>query len=270
MISYCIAAYRPIYAGRLLADLVVKTTSPYEILLWLNTASDTFEAEIAGHAARGVPVRVVGRTPHNIGMTAYRELFSNAQYPLLAQIDDDVVCVSSGISERANALFNRFPAVRQLVADVWQDEFTTGARPPLANYQPYDIAEGLYRGPIDGWFSIYHRSVLPMLLALPFSAYVGLGAIACARLAHRGQLGLLDCGMKVFHVIGPEYAHCFSMLDFEIEKYRRLGRREIVDWYEGWRDRADRVEPSADRVAAAIAAVSRVGATKQERAPSVS
>jgi hypothetical protein len=26
------------------------------------------------------------------------------------------------------------------------------------------------------------------------------------------------------------------MLDFEIEKYRRLGRHEIVSWYEGARD----------------------------------
>jgi hypothetical protein len=225
-------------------------------------ANDALEEAIAAYAARGIPVRVVGRTPQNIGMTAYRGLFGSTQYSLLAQIDDDVICVSSGIAERANRLFDRFPAVRQLVADVWQDEFTTGARPPLESYRPYDVAEGLYSGPIDGWFSIYHRSVLPMLLALPYAAYVGLGALVRAQLARRGWHGLLDRGMKVFHVIGPEYAHHFGMLDFEIEKYRRLGRREIVDWYEGWRARADRVQPSVDRVEAIIAAISRVGSAR--------
>ena len=264
MISYCIAVYRPVYARLLLADLVAKTTSPYEILVWINVASEELEAEIAAVASQGIPLRVLGRTPENIGMTAYRELFKSARYPLITQIDDDVVCVSRGIAERAQRLFQRFPGVRQLVADVWQDEFTTGARPPLEHYCAYDAAEGLYSGPIDGWFSICHRSVLPTLLALPFSPYIGLGGMLRAQLARRGQLALLDRGMKVFHVVGPEYAHRFGMLDFEIEKYRRLGRSEIVAWYEGWRDRGDRVEPSADRIDAIRAAVSMVGAAASE------
>jgi hypothetical protein len=38
--------------------------------------------------------------------------------------------------------------------------------------------------------------------------------------------------MKVFHVIGPTYAKAFGMLQFEIEKYQRLGRHEIVAWYQ--------------------------------------
>jgi hypothetical protein len=38
--------------------------------------------------------------------------------------------------------------------------------------------------------------------------------------------------MRVFHVIGPEYASLFDMLDFEIAKYRSIGRGDIVNWYE--------------------------------------
>ena len=265
MISYCIAVYRPVYARLLLADLAAKTTAPFEILLWLNTADEAIEQDIAALAARGVPLRVLGRTPENIGMVAYQRLFGEARYPLLVQIDDDVVCVSRGIAERAHRLFGRFSSVRQLVADVWQDEFTTGARPALEHYQPYDAAEGLFNGPIDGWFSVYHRSILPLLLALPYSAYCGLGAMVRGKLAARGQLGLLDRGMKVFHVIGPEYASCFGMLDFEIEKYRRLGRADIVAWYEGWRARPDRVEPPADRVGAILAALGQIGAEATTR-----
>ena len=56
-----------------------------------------------------------------------------------------------------------------------------------------------------------------------------------ARLAQRGQSGVLDPAMQVFHVIGPAYADAFGMLEFEIEKYRCLGRSEIVDWYERYR-----------------------------------
>jgi hypothetical protein len=232
VISYCIAVYRPTYASLLLEDLVLKTTTPFEILVWLNVADTQLDNQIDSAVAAGVPLRVIGNTPHNIGMTAYPMLFRSARYPLITQLDDDIVCISRGIAERADCLFRRFPKVRQLVADVWQDEFTTGARPPIENYTAFDSGEGLYSGPIDGWFAIYHRSLLPLLISLPSAPYFALGAAVRARLAQRGLLGLLDCGMKVFHVIGPTYAKAFGMLQFEIEKYQRLGRHEIVAWYQ--------------------------------------
>lgn len=232
MISYCIALYRPTYARLLLADLVEKTSAPFEILVWLNVADAPLDAEIDAAIRSGVPLRVVGRTPDNIGMLAYRELFRAARYPLITQIDDDVVCISRGIAQRADRLFRRFPTVRQLVADVWQDEYTTGARPPIDQYSVFDENEGLYSGPIDGWFAVYHRSILPVLLSVPVAPYLPLGGAIRAQLARRGQHGLLDRGMKVFHVIGPEYAAAFGMLEFEIDKYRRLQRYDIVAWYE--------------------------------------
>ena len=234
MISYCIAVYRPTYARLLLAELARKTTARYEILVWLNVQDDGLTADLAAAKSHGVPLRVIGCTSQNIGMRAYRPLFRAARYPLITQIDDDVVCMSRGIAERADRLFRRFPKVRQLVADVWQDEHTTGARPPLEQYRDFDVAEGLYSGPIDGWFSIYHRSILPVLLSLPDAPYLSLGSAVHARLEQCGQHGVLDRGMRVFHVIGPTYADAFGMLDFEIEKYRRLGRHEIVAWYESY------------------------------------
>jgi hypothetical protein len=47
MISYCVAVYRPIYARLLLAELVEKTSVPFEILVWLNVADTALDAEIA-------------------------------------------------------------------------------------------------------------------------------------------------------------------------------------------------------------------------------
>ena len=248
MISYCIAIYRPTYARLLLADLVEKTSAPFEILVWLNVADVALDAEIENMTARGVPLRVLGRTPENIGMRAYAALFAAARHPLIAQIDDDVVCISRGIAERAERLFKRFPTVRQLVADVWQDEHTTGARPPLDQYRVFDAAEGLHDGPIDGWFSVYHRSIQPLLASLPFAPHVALGAETRVRLRQRGQNGLLDCGIKVFHVIGPAYANALGMLQFEIEKYRRLGRIDIVAWYETYRDNPGVTGPLPHRI----------------------
>jgi hypothetical protein len=231
VISYCIAALRPLYARRLVEDLVGKATVPSEVLIWMNTEDTELETFLAGAGSSAVSVRLVGKSPGNIGMSAYRKLFQAARYPLITQVDDDVVCVSRGIPERAARIFQVFPAVRQIVSDVWQDDFTTGARPPLSGYRCINEQEGLYDGPVDGWFSIYHRSILPMLLSLPYSPYCCIGHALQMRLRARRLLGVLCTRMKVFHVIGPQYASAFGMLDFEIDKYVRLGRPEIVKWY---------------------------------------
>jgi hypothetical protein len=232
MISYCIAAYRLIYTRMLIADLVRKTTAPFEILVWDNTADPGFQEVVNDAFWAGWPVRVIGCTPCNIGMSAYGELFRAARFPLVVQIDDDVLCVSRGIAERAAGIFDTHRDVRQIVADVWQDDLTTGARPPLAHYRCVDASSGLYDGPVDGWFSIYHRSILPLLLSLPLAQYCCLGAMVRSRLAGRNQRGVLCTHMKVFHAVGPAYASLFGMLDFEVAKYRRLGRSEIVHWYQ--------------------------------------
>lgn len=232
MISYCIAVYRPAYARLLITDLVRKTSAPFEILLWINAQDPDLESFIAERTTLGWPIVVVGRTPHNIGMRAYADLFRAARYTLVVQIDDDVLCVSRGIAERAAEVFRKHADVRQIVADVWQDEHTTGARPPLAHYRCVDGDDGLYEGSIDGWFSIYHRSILPIVLSRPLTPYYCLGAAVRSRLARRHQRGVLCTRMKVFHAIGPAYAALFGMLDFEIAKYRRLGRTDIVAWYE--------------------------------------
>lgn len=257
MISYCIASYRPRYSKLLIQDLIRKTTSPFEILLWLNVDDPEYDSFLAEQRAAGCPLRIIGKTPDNIGMRAYPLLFEQAQYELIAQIDDDVIAVSRNIAEQAYDIFCKFPRVKQLVADVWQDEFTTGARPPFTAYQPYESNYGLYDGPIDGWFSVLHRSALPFIVTKPDSNYFPLGAIVRNRLRATGSLGLLCTKFKVFHVIGPQYAFYFDMLDYEIEKYRRLGRSDVVDWYETARGTLPKQEELDARVQGIFAELDR-------------
>jgi hypothetical protein len=251
MISYCIAVHRPLYARMLIADLIRKTSVPFEILIWVNVEGEIFDVFVADRVAAGWPIAIVGRTPANIGMRAYLELFRASRHPLIVQIDDDVLRVSPRIAERADRIFSRRGDVRQIVADVWQDDLTTGARPPLGRYRCVDPGEGLFHGPIDGWFSIYHRSLLPLLLSLPITDYFPIGGAVQQQLARRRQLGVLCTQMKVFHAIGPAYASCFGMLAFEIAKYRRLGRADIVRWYES------EALPPLDELGRRVAALTR-------------
>jgi hypothetical protein len=270
MISYCIAAFRPWFARRLIADLIRKTTAPYEILVWVNTADPEFEGFLENLRAAGRPVRVIGRSPQNIGMTAFRKLFAQAQYDLIVQMDDDVIFVTPRIAEICAEIFARFPTVKQLVADCWQDEYTSGARPAWSAYSAFDETFGLYNGPIDGWFSVYHRSILPLInrsfpgrslrvrgkTKFPWfeleyrdsRKYFFLASSVPKRLAKRRQFGLLCTRFKVFHVVGAHYMTYFNAADFELQKYRALGRDDLVQHFEKWRGRTAPLEILEERV----------------------
>jgi hypothetical protein len=118
-----------------------------------------------------------------------------------------------------------------LTADVWQDEYTTGARPPLEHYQVYDRDFGLYDGPIDGWFAIYRKRTVRECSGIQPARYYCLGCAVRQHLHSIGQHGLLCTRMKVFHVTGPFYTSYFGMLDSEIAKYQSIGRLDMVNWY---------------------------------------
>ena len=248
MISYCIACYRPAYCKQLIDELIQKTTAPYEILVWINTADEEFEHFLAGRRDSGALLRIVGRTPENIGMAAYPILFAAGKFDMVAQIDDDVVCVSPLIAERAQEIFARFPQVGMLTADTWQDEFTNGARPSMAHYREFNREFGLYDGPIDGWFAIYRRSSLEACGKLEATRYCGLGCFIKSRLKAQRQMGLLCTRIKVFHALGAAYASYFNMLDSEIAKYSKLGLQQLVNLYVSERPNLPAKEQIALRV----------------------
>jgi len=251
MISYCVVSIRPDYSMLVIEELSRKTTCrPYEILLWMNFLDKDGEYRnyISKKQRDGVPVRIVGHTPGNIGMNAYKELFLEAKYDFIVQMDEDVLFISKRIGEIALEIFARNKNVDQLVSDVWQDEFTTGARPGMDSYVNINLKDGLYDGPIDGWFSIYRRSILPILLEAPYERHFYLGSFVWGKLKSLGRLGCLCTRMKVFHACGPIYAHAFGLLDFEIEKFRNVGNKVMADAYESVKGKLPEVQVLEDRV----------------------
>ncbi|MES2603857.1 MAG: hypothetical protein V4603_02910 [Pseudomonadota bacterium] len=196
-----------------------KTSCPYEILLWINIEDATFLEFLLDQQLADVPIRVLGITPGNIGMQGYKPLFDAARFGIIAQLDDDVIRISTGIGEMATDIFTRRPEVKQLVADTWQDKWTNGARYPLRDYQLYNADDGLYEGKIDGWCSLYHRSVLPVLLTLPYAKYQTIGAYAHYVIDKQGSKSLLCTRMRVLHLSGPYYASLFDRVEAEKAKF---------------------------------------------------
>lgn len=224
MISYCVCVLRPRLFYILLEDLIRKTSVPYEILVWLNTRAPDLERYIERMAQRGIPVRMVGCSPDNVGMVGYKVLFQSAKYDLITQVHDDVVCISRGIAEEATEIFKAHPTVKQIVADVVQDAFTTGGKPGPDAYTVVDEASALVQGPIDGWFSIYHKSILQILKDAPYTKYFYLGSYVQMQLRARKLEGYLCTRMKVFHLAGPAYAQLMDTVGVEVKKYEFLDK----------------------------------------------
>lgn len=235
MISYCLVAYRPVYSKLLIRELIKKTSVPFEVLVWLNVDDSGLNECIDQAVKEGHQVQVIGKTPGNIGMKAFRELFARCRYSMIVQLDDDVVYVSRNIAQIVSGVFRRHPDVGMITAHVWQDEYTSGSHPPLNKYKPSAYGDGLFLGPIDGGFSVYTNGALPLLATAPYQEYFCLGSWVANELLRKKNYGVLSTKIKMFHVAGPVYVSYYGMLDFEIEKYKRVNHHTVVAWYENGR-----------------------------------
>lgn len=248
MISYCITCYRPRMDELLIDELISKTTVPYEILIWHNNDDLQLAEFIKNKQDQGLPLKLVGATPENIGMAAFKPLFEAASYDMIVQLDDDVTVITPKAAEICADIFSRRPEVKQIVSDVWQDVYTSGAHPGMAAYKPYALDDGLYDGPIDGGFSVYHRSILPIVLQAPFDKYFYLGAWVRGAMPSRGFIGVLCKKIKIFHVYGPIYASAYGLFDFEHEKFKAVGLTGIADGFDRWREKLPSKEFLADKI----------------------
>lgn len=216
----------------LIEELTRKTSVPYEILLWLNIDEPELEWFIKEKQKQGFPIKIIGKTPENIAMLAFKPVFEAAKYELVVQMYDDVLFISKNIAQISKDIFLRYPKVKQLVSDVWQDEWTTGSRPHMDSYTVVNAQDGLYNGPVDGWFAVYHRDAVMTLISSPFKRHFYLGTHMWYKLQSLSLQGLLCRKMKVFHAEGPIYSYGFGLLDREIQKYRAVGRNDFADSYE--------------------------------------
>jgi hypothetical protein len=232
-LSYLLPSYRAFYTSRLLGEIAKKTTLSYEFLIWLNLSDAGLESYIRTLIASGCPIRIVGKTPENIGMAAFKPMIEQAKGEMLVQLEDDVLFVSRRAGEIAGDIFARRPDIGMLSAEVWQDEFSNGGHPRPESYLCADARDQLYVGPIDGGFSVYPRSSIPLLLEAQFRIYMGLGCGMHFRLQAAKKTAYKCRRMRIFHLHGPHDHSIFAgMVNFEIAKYRRIGHSRLVALYE--------------------------------------
>jgi hypothetical protein len=235
MISYCAVMIRPKFVRMLVADLVRKTKMPFEILLWMNVEDRPFEVYVTQQARAGVPIKIVGKTPENIGMRALKDCFQQAKGTIITQIDDDVIEMSAGTPEAAQFIFEKRPGIRHLSAMMWEDKYCYFKPPWIDKCKSIDPAMDLYHGPIDGWFSMYHRDLRDLLLSFSYDKRaLSTGWIMSQRLGAKkdGPKSALCRAMKVFHVKAPAYLNYYDLFETQLWKFEQLGqKKEDIERY---------------------------------------
>lgn len=232
VLSYMLPVFRPWYSSRVICQVVRKTTLPYELLLWFNCADEWLEAYVRSLIAAGAPIRIVGRTPENIGMKAFQRMALEAKGDLMVQLEDDAIDISRNAGEIALDLFQRYPEAAIIGGHVWQDVYTTGARPPLHIYEVKNAAEGLYQGPMDGPLMFYKRPLCtPIFMEAKIDRYFGLGPFTHGRIMEMGYRGYLTTRIMSFHMHGPIYHWYYGMLDHEIAKYEGIHYYDMANTY---------------------------------------
>lgn len=105
--SYCICGvknHKHIMA--LIDDLMLKTTSPYEIILWVETLDAEFERYLARKIWAGAPIIVAERKyPSSVSM---EHLASFCQRSWLMQINDDMPKLVSGYTPKVSIVLTTY------------------------------------------------------------------------------------------------------------------------------------------------------------------
>lgn len=232
-LSYILPCSRAYYASRLLSEITKKTSLPYELFIWMNVSDDKLEKHVQSLISAGYPIRIVGKTPENIGLESLRLMIEEASGNLLIQLEDNVLFVSRKAGEVARGIFGRRKDIGMLSAEVWQDEFSSGGHPRPACYTCADTADQLYEGHIDGGFNIYPRSSVPLLLQSNFKIHFGIGSKMKARL-NASKIQAYKCRrMRIFQVVSARYHSIFQgALELEMAKCKREGRDNMISAYE--------------------------------------
>lgn len=220
-----------------LEALLASLSSPAdcELLVMDNGSTDATEQILQRYEAR--PNVRVFRQKSNLGIKAYKKLFSKARGTYIVVVDDDALSFPPRVDETFATYMQAFPDYGFLSLNVIQNEFTNGAKPEPENYVDdtrHDLT--VERGPAGGWCACFrrgdYRKLRWRLMFTSISMKYGEDSFLTGNFKRRLSLhsGVIRDAVCL-HATGPHYAQEFGHLDREIEKYAKAGMPSMLAHY---------------------------------------
>jgi GT2 family glycosyltransferase len=139
----------------------------YEVIVWNNGSDDGTKEYLDGIAEAHPQVRVINH-PENVGLNAVALAVARARGYYIVELDDDVVRFPDDWLSKMLGAFKKVPQIGYLVANVVQNESTTGEKDIPDAYQVVDY-DGVVmeHGPAWGWCSMTSLEVLKRIGNFP-------------------------------------------------------------------------------------------------------
>jgi len=132
----------------------------YEVIVWNNGSDDGTKEYLDEIAAKHPRVRPI-HSPENVGLNAVALSVARARGYYIVELDDDVVRFPDDWLGKMLCAFKKVPKIGYVVANVVQDEFTTGEKDVPEAYQIVDYDGTIMEhGPAWGWCSMTSLEVL--------------------------------------------------------------------------------------------------------------
>lgn len=221
---------------------VIDQKSNCEILIYNNSSTDN-TADILNDFkfkhCNMIDIKIV-HGDKNIGLNAYKKLFSMAKGKIIVEVDDDVLAYPKEIDNIFIKYFNTFKKFGYLALDVIQNEHTTGAKHSSDKYRDVVIDNlTVEEGPTGGWCTGFRRKDYKWISFIfnSFGRYnFKHGEDGALQILFKiiGKRSGIIKGLKCFHATGPYYSKHYNLIDRDIEKYSDSGRVDLVSKYKNY------------------------------------
>ncbi len=139
----------------------------YEVIVWNNGSDDGTKEYLDEIAAKHPQVRPI-HNPENVGLNAVALSVALARGYYIVELDDDVVRFPDDWLAKMLRAFKKVPQIGYVVANVVQDESTTGEKDIPEAYQIVDYDGTIMEhGPAWGWCSMTSLDVLSRIGNFP-------------------------------------------------------------------------------------------------------
>lgn len=196
----------------------------YKVIVYDNASTDGTKEMLRGIKDEQIQI-IYGEK--NIGQNAYYFMHEYCEGNVVT-VDDDVLEIPRDWLRLFYLAIVGIPNLGYLSADVVQDDYTNGAKPPDENYtqQQYgilNVQEGMWTG---GWCSVIPEAVYKQCgpyVYKPHLTWVPTDGFYCSKVRKHGyKVGILN-NIKVYHASGPKCNEMYGSLWEEKMDYAKQG-----------------------------------------------
>jgi GT2 family glycosyltransferase len=227
-------AYRRTPFLRLSMAAVLSQAYDSDYVIWDNASSEETKDSI-NKMAEAIPnphVKIHYVASKNIGLNAASMVvskFRTSSTKYIMSLDEDILMLPLNFQDELQTYVDA--GVGYVALDVFQDETTNGAKPPIHHYKHTDLTttrgvKTLLEGPTGGWASMVSTEVFDSVGGYPVreEIFFGLDGIFSEEVRKKGKMTGIAKGLCCYHATGNNWNNSLGFSDVLNQKLQSYNR----------------------------------------------